>query len=115
MNRQIADDPILARFRAALGALYGSRLERVVLFGSRARGEARTDSDYDIAVFLQNLGDRWEEIDRIVPVVTDIIDDTGAVIHAMPYRAGSYDDRTSLTREIRREGIDLWHRRRANI
>jgi len=25
----------------------------------------------------------------------------------MPYRAGSYDERTSLMREIRREGVDL--------
>ncbi len=107
MNDIIGADPILKRFRAALDELYGSRLERVVLFGSRARGEARADSDYDVAVFVKDLGDRWQEIDRIVPVVTDIIDDTGAVIHAMPYRAGSYRDRTSLMREIRREGVDL--------
>jgi len=107
MNEMLGHDPILARFRAALGALYGNRLERVVLFGSRARGEARADSDYDIAVFVRDLCDRWQEIDRIVPVVTDIIDDTGAVIHALPYRAGSYEDRTSLMREIRRDGIDL--------
>ncbi len=100
-------DPILKRFRAALDELYGERIERVVLFGSRARGEARADSDYDVAVFLRDLTDRWREIDRIVPVVTDIIDDTGAVIHAMPYRAGAYQDRTSLMREIRREGVDL--------
>jgi predicted nucleotidyltransferase len=46
------DDPILKRFRAALAELYGDRLERVVLFGSRARGDARADSDYDIAVFI---------------------------------------------------------------
>ncbi len=102
-----ADDPILKRFRAALDELYGERLERLVLFGSRARGEARDDSDYDVAVFLRGLTDRWQEVDRIVPVVTDIIDDTGAVIHAMPYRAGAYQERTSLMREIRREGVDL--------
>ncbi len=107
MVARLADDPILKRFRAALDELYGERIERVVLFGSRARGEARDDSDYDVAVFLKGLTDRWQEIDRIVPVVTDIIDDTGAVIHAMPYRAGAYQDRTSLMREIRREGVDL--------
>jgi uncharacterized protein len=107
MNTHFADDPILTRFRAALDALYGNRLERVVLFGSRARGEAREGSDYDVAVFVRDLGDRWQEVDRIVPVITDIIDDTGAVIHAMPYLAGSYENRTSLMREIRREGIDL--------
>jgi predicted nucleotidyltransferase len=107
MNNSSAADPILVRFRAALAELYGGRLERVVLFGSRARGDARGDSDYDVAVFLKDLDDRWQEVDRIVPVVTDIIDDTGVVIHAMPYRAGAYQDRTSLMREIRREGIDL--------
>jgi uncharacterized protein len=107
MIARCADDPILKRFRAALDELYGERIERVVLFGSRARGEAREGSDYDVAVFLRDLTDRWQEIDRIVPVVTDIIDDTGAVIHAMPYRAGAYRDRTSLMREIRREGVDL--------
>jgi uncharacterized protein len=107
MPAQLADDPILKRFRSALNEMYGDRIERVVLFGSRARGEAREDSDYDVAVFLRGFADRWQEIDRIIPVVTDIIDDTGAVIHAMPYRAGSYDDRTSLMREICREGVDL--------
>jgi hypothetical protein len=30
-------DPVLIRFREALAETYGDRLERVVLFGSRAR------------------------------------------------------------------------------
>ena len=107
MPHRPADDPILKRFRAALDHLYGDRLERVILFGSRARGDARPDSDYDVAVFLKDRPDRWQEIDRIVPIVTDIIDDTGAVIHAMPYPAASYESRRSLFREIRRDGIDL--------
>jgi hypothetical protein len=45
-----AHDPVLKRFRMALEALYGDRIERVGLFGSRARGEAREESDYDVAV-----------------------------------------------------------------
>ena len=102
-----AVDPIMTRFRAALDALYGDRIERVVLFGSRARGDAWEDSDYDVAVFLTGLTDRWQEVDRIVPLVTDILYEDGAFIHATPHRAGSYEDRTSLMREIRRDGIDL--------
>jgi predicted nucleotidyltransferase len=102
-----ADDQILKRFRAALDTLYGERIERVVLFGSRARGDAQEDSDYDVAVFLKSLADRWQEVDRIVPLVTDILYEDGAFIHAMPHQAGSYEDATSLMREIRREGIDL--------
>jgi len=101
------DDPVLIRFRATLDKLYGERLEWVVLFGSRARGDARDDSDYDVAVFLKDLTDRWRELDRLADLSTDILDDTGVVIHATPYRAGSYEDRTSLMREIRREGVDL--------
>src|SRR5215469_6800597 len=107
MSAAVTVDPAVLRFRKALSELYGDRLDRVVLFGSRARGEARAHSDYDVAVFVKDLNDRWQEIDRIVPVVAEIIDDTGAVIHAMPYPAGAYRDRTSLMREIRREGVEL--------
>ena len=100
-------DPILTRFRTALDALYGDRIERVVLYGSRARGDARPDSDYDVAVFLNELTDRWEEVDRIGEIETDILYEAGAFIHAMPYRAGSYRERIPLMNEIRRDGIDL--------
>jgi predicted nucleotidyltransferase len=103
----MATDPVLARFRAALDRIYGARVERVVLFGSRARGEARADSDYDVAVFLKDLTDRWKEADRIANLATDIMDETGAFIHAMPYRAGAYAERTPLMHELRREGRDL--------
>ena len=36
-----SEDAILSRFRSALGKAYGERLERVVLYGSRARGDHR--------------------------------------------------------------------------
>jgi predicted nucleotidyltransferase len=101
------DDSLLKRFRAALDEMYGRRLECVVLFGSRARGDAREDSDYDVAVFLRDMADRWQELDRLADLSTEILDETGEFIHAIPYRAGSYEDRTSLMREIRYEGVDL--------
>ncbi len=101
------DDPVVARFRKTLTAMYGERLDRVVLFGSRARGDARPDSDYDIAVFLNGFVNRWVEVDRIMPVVTDILYDAGAFVHAVPYRAGADQERTPLMHEIRREGLDV--------
>jgi predicted nucleotidyltransferase len=107
MAAPLVDDPIVKRFRAAVADLYGERLERVVLFGSRARGNAREDSDYDVAVFIKDLGPFWEEVDRLVDVEADLLCDTGVVINSMPYRAGAYHDVTSLMREIRREGVDL--------
>ena len=89
-----AIDPILNRFRAALDEAYGNRIERVVLFGSRARGDARPDSDYDVAVFLKDLDNFGQEAGRIAEIETDILYDTGAVINAMPFKAGSYQEHT---------------------
>jgi predicted nucleotidyltransferase len=102
-----AHDPVLDRFRAAVAALYGERLDRVVLFGSRARGDARDDSDYDIAVFLRDLVDRAYDMDALAHVSTDVLYDLGAVVHAMPYRADAYNDDSPLMWEIRHDGIAL--------
>ena len=48
-------DPILNDSARPWRSSYGSRLDRVVLFGSRARGDAHADSDYDVAVFLKTV------------------------------------------------------------
>jgi predicted nucleotidyltransferase len=45
------DDPILRRIRTSLRAIYGDRIERLVLFGSQPRGDAQVASDYDIECF----------------------------------------------------------------
>ena len=107
MDERLTHDPILRRFRAALDEIYGARLERAVLFGLRARGEARSDSDYDVAVFLKSLPDPWTELDRLADLRVRFIDDTGAFFDARPYRAAAYRDQTPLMHEIRREGLDL--------
>ena len=100
-------DPVLTRLRAALDAAYGARIERIVLFGSRARGNARPDSDYDVAVFLRDYRDFSDELTALVDIGTDLLWDTGAVINALPLTAGSYRDRTGLMQELRRDGVDL--------
>jgi len=97
----------MARFRAALDAAYGARLERVVLFGSRARGDERPDSDYDVAVFLREFESVGREAGRIAEIETDILYDTGAVINALPFPAGAYEGASGLMHELRREGVDL--------
>ena len=100
-------DPVLVRFRKALDEMYRDRLERVVLFGSRARGDAHADFDYDVAVFLHDMEDRGAELNRLADLSTSLIDETGEFVHAMPYRAGAYNERTRLMLGIRTDGIDL--------
>ncbi|MFI5013319.1 MAG: nucleotidyltransferase domain-containing protein [Hyphomicrobiales bacterium] len=45
----------LQAFRRDVERALPGKVERVVLFGSRARGDARPDSDYDVAVFVRDL------------------------------------------------------------
>lgn len=107
MGQAALDDPILKRFRAVLDATYGDRLEQVVLFGSRARGDAGPDSDYDVAVFLRDMPDRWRELDRLADLRTQFLDETGAFIVALPYLTETLAERSPLMHEIRRDGLRL--------
>ncbi len=102
-----ADDPVLTRFRAALERAYGRDLERAVLYGSRARGEAGRESDYDVAVFLKGVGGFGRQAQTLADIETEILLETGAVINALPLKAGSHRARTGLMGEIRRDGRDL--------
>ncbi len=45
---------ILSELRSSFQNLYGPGLERLVLFGSRARGDGDPDSDFDVLVVLAN-------------------------------------------------------------
>jgi uncharacterized protein len=104
------ENPTLAKFRTALTEMYGERIERVVLFGSRARGDAQPDSDYDVAVFLKGMNgpsERWAELHKLAALRVRFIDETGAFFDAKPYPAGGYRERSPLMHEIRREGLDL--------
>jgi predicted nucleotidyltransferase len=100
-------DPIFRRFRAGIDELYGDRAEHVVLFGSRARGDHRPDSDYDIAVFIRDLDSLFEENRRLAQLGTKIFRETGADLVLLPLRAEAYRERTAFMAELRRDGIDL--------
>ena len=84
--------PTVATLPPTLAEIYGDRPERAILYGSRARGDPREDSDYDVAVFLHDMPDRWSELDRLADLGTRILYESGEVINALPYPAGFYND-----------------------
>ena len=104
-NRQ---ESVLDALREALHAHYGARLSSTVLFGSRARGEATPDADYDILVVLK--GDVDQQAER--RVLRDIVyplclaHDAVVACHVVPvhrYRA----ERSPFMLNVRREGISV--------
>ena len=107
MSETANRDDVLSRFRRDLDAAYGPRLERAILFGSRARGDATAESDFDVAVFLHEPAELWDELGRLSHITTRILDETGALISASPFPAGAYHERSPLMQEIRADGVDL--------
>jgi uncharacterized protein len=73
----------------------------------RARGDAKPDSDYDIAVFLKDPASFSEESGRLAEIEIGILYDTGAVVTALPFAAGAYRERTGFMHELRKDGLDL--------
>ncbi|MBI1736729.1 MAG: nucleotidyltransferase domain-containing protein [Candidatus Rokubacteria bacterium] len=95
----------LRRFVEAMRALYGDGLVDVVLYGSRARGDAAHDSDIDALVVLESCSDVWAELDRISPIATRISSEFDVVLSALPVDASDYREGGSpFLMNVRREG-----------
>jgi predicted nucleotidyltransferase len=107
MNSATVIDPVLESFHGALTTLYGPALDRVVLFGSRARSDAEPDSDYDVAVFLKDVRPGMAEWYRLADLHTRFLEAGGPFFEAIPFRASAYHDRTPIMDAIRRDGLTL--------
>jgi predicted nucleotidyltransferase len=101
------EDPVLVRALAGIRRLYGDRLVRIVLFGSRARGEERPESDYDIAVVIRDLEDPWGEWNKLADASYAIMVDTGADVSFIPIAARDLAADTLFKFNMLEEGIDL--------
>ena len=63
---------LLAEFKVKLQQIYGDRLKGVFLYGSRARGEAESESDVDILVVLDDWDSYGAEVDRTGAVGSEL-------------------------------------------
>ena len=82
----------IADAKARLEALYGDRLDHVVLYGSRARGDARPDSDVDLLVVLRGAYEPYVEIKRMTQFYFDLLFRYDVSFSMQPYSTDEVAD-----------------------
>jgi predicted nucleotidyltransferase len=111
LSRQ--DQAAVESFVRRLREVYGEELSRATLFGSRARGDAREDSDFDFLVVLEVEPDSyWRHWRTVADLAWEVELSMGVAISFVLKTAESYSRmlrrRPLLVREIERDGITLW-------
>lgn len=102
-------DSILAKFIREISDVR-DKIERVYLFGSRARGNERPDSDYDLLVVV---AENFSKVDKDVlyDIVMDILLATGRLISLKIFKEGEFKRlkqmQTPFMRHISKEGIQI--------
>src|ERR1700738_1157836 len=91
---------------------YGDDILKIVLFGSRARGDARPESGVDVAVVRKGIRDRTAERNRLADIAYDAIAETYVEVQAVPISGDEWEHpdihrNPALIRAIKRDGMVL--------
>ncbi|UKJ74433.1 nucleotidyltransferase domain-containing protein (plasmid) [Azospirillum brasilense] len=76
------------------------------MFGSRARGNHRPDSDWDVAVLLNDGHCGWDDIAAAGDVGTQLMDEAGESVDVVLPPPGGLE-RSVLGSSVRRDGVPL--------
>jgi predicted nucleotidyltransferase len=83
---------------------------KVILYGSRARGDNRSDSDIDILILLDSKKLTREDEKRVKYPLYDIEFDTGMIISALVLTKSDWESKHKITPfydNLSREGVEL--------
>jgi uncharacterized protein len=81
-------DPVLNSFLSHLCGVRG-RIEKIILFGSRARGDEKPYSDYDVLLVVHER--ERDLMDAIHDAVIDALLATGRVVSPKVFRRRDYE------------------------
>ena len=101
---------VLTEMCSRMERIYGDMLEKVILYGSYARGEQTEDSDVDIAVFLKSE-ETAEMHSSMLDIVVDCELDAGVTLSFITLETDEFLEwkRTlPFYGNIDREGIIIW-------
>jgi uncharacterized protein len=101
-------DPVLQEFLAQISALK-PRIERIILFGSRARDDWSPDSDYDLLLIVDKKD--FALRDRLYDAVVDVLLKTGRQISLKIFPREEFERlshlQTPFIKNVLAEGIAL--------
>ena len=102
-------DEVAKAVKSALQDLYGSRLAKLILFGSYARGDEHEDSDIDFLVVLKDDSVKTgAEIRFMNRAMVDLQLKFDTIISTYPTSLNRYDSSGFLFyKNVRREGIEV--------
>jgi len=99
---------VLNRLRTGLSQILEDRLESIYLYGSRARGEARSDSDIDVIIILRGDFDYGELLDQTIDLVADLSLEFDVVISRAFVSKDRYQHEMSpFYMNVRREAVPV--------
>ena len=105
----IMEDPIVHQFLECCKSMVGKGvIKTIYLFGSRAKGTARPDSDYDFLVVVSDAFSLHDK-DALYDQVIDILLESGRLVSLKLFREGVFrrlcDMRTPFTSHVLKEGV----------
>ncbi len=99
---------ILRSLRGELARILGDQLQSVILYGSQARGQARSDSDIDVLVVVRDDSDYGDLIRRTSEAVSALSLQHDVVIsRAFVSRKRFEWEQTPFLLNVRREGVPV--------
>jgi predicted nucleotidyltransferase len=108
MDLQTKQEQVLEELASTLRRHYGRRLARMILFGSRARGEAADQADYDVLVVLEGSVDPRTERNAVTDLVYRVCWEHDAVVMLHFVSATRYaTEQSPMMMNVRREGVAL--------
>lgn len=107
MPKYEGDDRILKLFLQELRRRLGPQLRQVILFGSRARGDAAPDSDYDCLAIVDKVSPATKTV--ITDLVGEFLYEHNALFSVLPVSRETYQNDTyePLFMNVRQEGVLL--------